>query len=124
MKKFYISLLLAFCMQQVFSQNWSLTGNSGLTSSNFLGTTDARDLIFKTNNVERGRLFSAGFWRFGSTVSYARIDTGGNLSFRGNGAYLVDGNKYAFQYINNPKYGLFFNSTKVQYEFRNGNAVP
>lgn len=32
---------------------WLLTGNSGTNpSTNFIGTTDAQDLVFKTNNVE------------------------------------------------------------------------
>lgn len=35
----------------------------------------------------------------------------------------IGGNQYAFQYTANPNYGLFFNSTDVQYEFRNGSAA-
>lgn len=35
---------------------WGLSGNSGTTSANFIGTTDAQDLIVKTNGVERFRL--------------------------------------------------------------------
>ncbi len=42
------------------AQQWSLTGNSGTTpGTNFLGTTDAKDLVFKTNNIERMRLTGA-----------------------------------------------------------------
>lgn len=33
-------------------------------------------------------------------------------------------NQYAFQFTQNPNFGLFFNSTNSQYEFRNGSAVP
>ncbi len=34
--------------------SWSLSGNAGTTSgTNFLGTTDAQDLMFKTSNTER-----------------------------------------------------------------------
>ncbi len=33
-------------------------------------------------------------------------------------------NQYAFQYTLNPNFGLFFNSTSTQYEFRNGSASP
>jgi len=33
-------------------------------------------------------------------------------------------NQYAFQYTQNPNYGLFFNSSTFQYEFRDGNAAP
>jgi hypothetical protein len=36
------------------SDAWKLLGNAGTTAGiNFLGTTDAQDLIFKTNNIER-----------------------------------------------------------------------
>ncbi|QEC69638.1 hypothetical protein FRZ67_20890 [Panacibacter ginsenosidivorans] len=63
--------------------------------------------------------------RIGSTTNYTSIDSAtGNLSFVGNAAYKVAGNKYAFQFSGNSNYGLFFNSTNVQYEFRNGSAVP
>jgi len=47
-KLFLISACLLFSVS-VFSQ-WSLTGNSGTTDSNFLGTTDKRPLIIKVNN--------------------------------------------------------------------------
>ncbi len=58
-------------------------------------------------------------------MNYVNIDSAtGQLSFAGTGAYQVAGNKYAFQYTGNPNYGLFFNSTSVQYEFRNGTALP
>jgi hypothetical protein len=33
-------------------------------------------------------------------------------------------NQYAFQFTNNPNFGLFFNSSSSQYEFRNGSAAP
>lgn len=36
---------------------WSLSGNSGTNpSTNFIGTTDSVDLVFKTNNIESGRI--------------------------------------------------------------------
>ena len=37
--------------------SWTTTGNSGLIAgTNFVGTTDAVDLVFKANNVESGRI--------------------------------------------------------------------
>lgn len=43
------------------SQDWLLTGNAGTNpATNFLGTTDARDLVLKTNNSERMRVTSTG----------------------------------------------------------------
>ncbi len=118
-------VVLLVTANNVVAQNWLTTGNNGLAPASFLGTTDANDLIFKANNAERARLLNAqGAWRFGSATNNAKIDSAGKLSFAGSGGYLVGGNKYAFQYSAAPNYGLFFNSSNVQYEFRNGSAVP
>ena len=41
---------------------WLVDGNNGLTASNFIGSLDNRDLIFKTNNTESFRIVaSTGF---------------------------------------------------------------
>ena len=38
----------------IFNNKWGLTGNSGTTAgTNFIGTTDNVDLVFKTNNTQR-----------------------------------------------------------------------
>ncbi len=43
------------------TSGWSLTGNAGTTpGTNFIGTTDAQDLVIKTNNGEVGRFLSNG----------------------------------------------------------------
>ncbi len=43
------------------SSGWGLSGNTGTSSgTNFVGTTDAQDLVFKTNNTERLRLRANG----------------------------------------------------------------
>ena len=39
---------------------WELTGNTGSTAVNFLGTTDNVSLRFRTNNIERARIDSIG----------------------------------------------------------------
>ncbi|WP_271405269.1 hypothetical protein [Tenacibaculum soleae] len=36
--------------------NWLITGNTGTTAANFLGTIDSQDLVLKTNNIERLRV--------------------------------------------------------------------
>jgi trimeric autotransporter adhesin len=47
------------------STAWGLQGNTGTNSTaNFIGTTDLKDLIFKTNNSERLKLTSGGKTRF------------------------------------------------------------
>ena len=53
MKKFFLILTCLLTAVSVFSQ-WSLTGNSGTTTSNFVGTKDNMPLIFKVNNEQAG----------------------------------------------------------------------
>ena len=45
---------------------WDLTGNSGTSTSSFLGTIDARPLIIKTNSAEAMRVGSDGKLSIGS----------------------------------------------------------
>lgn len=43
------------------SYGWSILGNSGTTAgTNFIGTTDNVDLVFKANNIESGRISTSG----------------------------------------------------------------
>lgn len=52
------------------STGWSILGNSGTTAgTNFLGTTDAQDLVLKTNNTTRFTLKSNGVFNFAATTS-------------------------------------------------------
>ena len=45
--------------------DWSLNGNTGTTAgTNFVGTTDTQDLVFKTNSVERARILQGGAGSF------------------------------------------------------------
>ena len=121
MKKLLLAGLLSIAVFSAFAQNnWRLNGNMGTSPTDFLGTTDARPVIFKTNGTERGQLLSSGAWRFGTSTDYAGIDVSGNLSFAGTASHLVDGNAYVFRFSANPNYGLFFNSSSQQWDFRNG----
>lgn len=70
------------------SQNWSLTGNA-LTSSgsNFLGTTDAQDLVIRTSNTERIRVSAGGNVGIGTgSVASYRLNVQGNVNFSRDGA--------------------------------------
>lgn len=54
-------LVCSITASSIFAQSWNTTGNSGTDSStNFLGTSDAKDLVLKTNNMERIRLNANG----------------------------------------------------------------
>jgi hypothetical protein len=48
--------------------SWEINGNSNITATNFLGTTNANDVIFRTNNIERARILSNGNVGIGTTA--------------------------------------------------------
>src|SRR5579885_1182713 len=110
MKKTFMFLLVPLLLTlNTFAQNiFPATGRAGVYTTSPAATLQV-----------------VGGARIGTGSNYTIIDSAtGNLSFNGNAAYRVGGNKYAFQYSGNPNYGLYFNQTSVQYEFRNGSAVP
>jgi hypothetical protein len=50
--------------------DWMITGNAGTTAgTNFIGTTDAVDWVIKTNNTERGRVYSTSEVLFQGTFA-------------------------------------------------------
>ncbi|MBC7629475.1 hypothetical protein, partial [Ferruginibacter sp.] len=75
---------------------WFLTGNAGITqpavpstygsstigsSENYLGTKDAKDLVFATNNTEKMRLVnSSGYLGIGTAAPSKPLDLEGNLA--------------------------------------------
>src|SRR6478736_200270 len=96
-KKSLLSFTLIFlCLSNyAFSQSWNINGNAGIVSStNYLGTKDPNDLVFRTNAIERGRVLGAGgALRFGSATNNMQVDSLGHLTFAGQGVYRVGGNK-------------------------------
>lgn len=65
------------------AQNWLTTGNSGLTASNFVGTTDAIPLSFKVNNKTAGRIdYNAAKANTSFGFQTLNVNTaGGNAAF-------------------------------------------
>jgi hypothetical protein len=60
------------------SSAWGLTGNSGTTAgTNFIGTTDAQALAFRTNNTEQMRLTTTGNLGLGTTTPTSIIGIDG-----------------------------------------------
>ncbi len=60
--------------------NWSQTGNAGLTAgTNFIGTTDAVDVVTKSNNTEVMRATSSGKVGIGVTSPAEVLDVNGNI---------------------------------------------
>ncbi|MCS6981220.1 MAG: hypothetical protein NZM65_03385, partial [Flavobacteriales bacterium] len=72
------------------SGDWRLTGNAGTSpATHFLGTIDAQDLVFRTNNAERMRILSGGDVGIGITSPTQRLDVqGGNA--RINNVFIGD----------------------------------
>lgn len=124
MKNYFLLIISCCVLYTATAQNWLTTGNSGLTTNSFLGSTDAKDIVFKANSKERGRILNAtGTWRFGSANNFVKIDSTGKLTFGGSGSYQVANNKYVFKYASNASKGLFINGTQNQYEFRNSSSA-
>lgn len=68
------------------SQTWNLNGNTATDPNiNFLGTIDAKDLILKTNNLERLRINSNGEIGIGTTPkSNIALNVLGSTEFTSN----------------------------------------
>ncbi|MCX7697772.1 MAG: hypothetical protein N2Z72_08805 [Bacteroidales bacterium] len=67
------------------SETWNTTGNSATDPNlHFLGTTDATDLIFKTNHQERMRISHInGNIGIGTSNPTDKLDIEGNIKFSG-----------------------------------------
>ncbi len=82
MRKFKNLLACSLFLFPLLSQaQWSLTGNAGTTVvTNFLGTTDNKGLVFRTNNIERMRFTSAGNLGLGLTNPISRFQIIGSAT--------------------------------------------
>lgn len=83
---------------------WNLLGNTGTNPAiNFLGTTDNADLVFRTNNTERMRLYNNGIFSNTPNNIIGSDGQGWNVSANGNSiAWKLEAQGYA---------GLFHNSS-------------
>ncbi|MEO8149474.1 MAG: hypothetical protein ABI723_17675, partial [Bacteroidia bacterium] len=62
------------------SPAWGLSGNSGTTAgTNFVGTTDAKDLVFKSNSSEVMRATTGGNVGIGVTAPAEKLEVNGNI---------------------------------------------
>lgn len=120
---------------------WNLTGNSGTTAgTNFIGTTDAKDFVTKTNGTERIRVLGAtsgssqaGWIGMGITLPRSSLDVTGNFSNKNvitlqntsnTGYSSVDmmdnsGNLSATFGFGNPGTGSFFGSRAYMNTYNN-----
>jgi hypothetical protein len=88
---------------------WLITGNAGTNPvTNFLGTTDAQDLVVRTSNTERIRVYASGRTEFPMNMDASGLVNTGVIEI-GN-ALRLDGNEIitntgAIFYINNDNVG-------------------
>lgn len=85
MKKILFLFLAPFLIN---AQSWNLSGNSGTNeTSNFIGTTDNKGIVVKTNNIEWLRLNPKGRFIFNNINLATGYDA--NLLFGGGNDVLV-----------------------------------
>ncbi len=64
----------------VITNNWNTFGNTGTTAgTNFIGTTDNKDVVFKTNSFERVRITKDGWVGIGTTTPLAAMQIKGQI---------------------------------------------
>jgi hypothetical protein len=75
MKKMFTIFACILLSFHGFSQSWSLTGNSGTNpSTNFLGTTDANRLVFRTNSTENMTILPSGNVGIGTSTPIVSLN--------------------------------------------------
>ncbi|MFP3590626.1 hypothetical protein [Chryseobacterium sp. SIMBA_038] len=77
-------ILIALAINGIsHAQTWNLNGNSGTNATtNYLGTSDAQDLVLKTNNAERLRINSNGQVGIGTAPNpFLTLNLRGNTEF-------------------------------------------
>jgi hypothetical protein len=69
---------------------WSLTGNTGIAASAFIGTIDARDVVVKTSNIERMRIrHTTGNVGIGTNASDVKLHVNGDFRL-GQGGNVIN----------------------------------
>jgi len=70
---------------------WKTTGNAGTDSTvNFIGTTDRKSLVMKTNNSKRINISSDGITTIGDGSNQVKIDSAGHFSLEGSATNYND----------------------------------
>ena len=71
------------------TSEWSLTGNAGTDPTiNFIGTTDANDLVIKTNSTETARMTTAGNFGIGTNAPASRLHIKGGQIIESGTLYM------------------------------------
>ncbi|MFN8361135.1 MAG: hypothetical protein U0264_14570 [Candidatus Kapaibacterium sp.] len=77
------TLTLGWANATAGGTNWDLLGNATTDSTiNFLGTTDAKPMVVKTNNTERIRVLASGNVGVGTATPAVQLDVNGGIAAR------------------------------------------
>jgi hypothetical protein len=105
---------------------WETTGNTGTTPSssaygtavnnNFFGTTDAKDVVFATNNLERMRISSSGNVGIGTLTPGYRLDLNtGTFAFGNSNVRTETRDNAGLQGNNGAQSGFFETASPSNY---------
>lgn len=85
---------------------WGLTGNAGTLNWNFIGTTDAKFLAFRTDNIERLRISATGLVGIGTglpdTQLHVANGTAGSVTPPANTISTIENNNDAYLSVLTP----------------------
>jgi len=91
---------------------WSLTGNPGTSpGTNFIGTTDNKDLVFKTNGTEKMKVDTNGNIDFTGSVSLTSpwlFPFESKYKFYGSTTYSIGESPYSFVVYSDPQNATLF----------------
>jgi len=113
----FIALLLCTATLSLHAQDWHLLGNGGTNPAvNFIGTTDAKGLVFKTNKTERMRILSNGRVGIGTNTPLALL----NVPVNGNVTLTTTDN---FLLGNTASSNLAFDNNEIQARFNGSGST-
>lgn len=117
---YLIAFIIISCFAQPANAQWSLTGNAGTnTSTNFIGTTDAKNLKIRTNNTIRMNITSNGKIAIGNFTPAFKLDVKGG-SINTDSLYRIGGNAVLRASIYNTSVGV---SSGESHTTGNGNTA-
>src|SRR5215831_1694395 len=91
---FFMMMLLCAVAVSTNAQSWSIAGNSATNpSTNFIGTTDNKAFVFKTNNKEQMRILAAGQIGIGVKNPLQKLHVNGNINIDSGFAFYMENHR-------------------------------
>lgn len=108
MKNTIVTFTMCLCIS-VQAQSWNLTGNAGTSpGTNFVGTTDNKDFIIKTNNVERVRIYDNGNIDFINPLPAYLFPFEAKYKFYGSTTFSIGESAHSFAIYSDPQNSTLF----------------